>query len=253
MSGHSKWANTKHRKAAQDAKREKIFTKIIREIISATKLGGSNPMSNNRLKTAIDKAIAKNMTRDTITRAISRGRGSQEEDKDVKNTIIYEGYGPGGTAILIKCLTNNRNRTISELRRIFSKNEGTLVPPGSISYLFRKKRLLTYVDEHNQETLLNIALQFGAEDIISRKNDNKIDIFMEPELLNIITPALEAAGFSPESSDIKMIPIIKVKISLLMANQLMNLIHLLKIIGDVQEISHNADLDDHPELYFQDE
>lgn len=137
MSGHSKWANTKHRKAAQDAKREKIFTKIIREIISATKLGGSNPMSNNRLKTAIEKALAKNMTRDTITRAISRGRGSQE-DKDV-NTIIYEGYGPGGTAILIKCLTNNRNRTISELRRIFSKNEGTLVPPGSISYLFRKK------------------------------------------------------------------------------------------------------------------
>ncbi|WWO96289.1 MAG: YebC/PmpR family DNA-binding transcriptional regulator [Candidatus Dasytiphilus stammeri] len=245
MSGHSKWANTKNRKAAQDAKREKIFTKIIREIISATKLGGNNPMSNNRLKTAIDKAIAKNMTRDTITRAISRGRPSQEEEKDV-NTIIYEGYGPGGTAIMIKCLTNNRNRTISELRRIFSKTEGNLVRPGSISYLFRKKAILTYDDDHNQETLLNIALQFGAEDIISRKNDNKIAIFIAPKLLSIITPALEAAGFWSKSSDIKMIPIIKVKISLLMANQLMNLIHLLEIIGDVQEISHNADLDDHP-------
>ncbi|WWO95878.1 MAG: YebC/PmpR family DNA-binding transcriptional regulator [Candidatus Dasytiphilus stammeri] len=251
MSGHSKWANTKHRKATQDSKREKNFTKIIREIISATKLGGSNPMSNNRLKTAIDKAIAKNMTRATITRAISRGRGNQEEEKDL-NTIIYEGYGPGGTAILIKCLTNNRNRTISELRRIFLKNEGTLVPPRSISYLFRKKAILTYVDEQNQETLLNIALQFGAEDIISRKH-NKIDIFMEPKLLSIITSALESAGFSAESSDIKMIPKIKVKISLLISKQLINLIHLLEIIGDVQEISHNADIDDHSENIIQDE
>ncbi|MEI4220145.1 MAG: YebC/PmpR family DNA-binding transcriptional regulator [Candidatus Dasytiphilus stammeri] len=252
MSGHSKWANTKHRKATQDSKREKIFTKIIREIISATKLGGSNPMSNNRLKTAIDKAIAKNMTRDTITRAISRGSGTQEEEKDL-NPIIYEGYGPGGTAILIKCLTNNRNRTISELRRIFLKNEGTLVPPRSISYLFRKQAILTYIDEHNKDTLLNIALQFGAEDIISRQHDNKIDIFMEPKLLSIITSALEATGFSPESSDIKMIPKIKVKISLLIANKLINLIHLLEIIADVQEIYHNADFDDHSENIIQDE
>ncbi|MEI4259718.1 MAG: YebC/PmpR family DNA-binding transcriptional regulator [Candidatus Dasytiphilus stammeri] len=252
MSGHSKWANTKHRKATQDAKREKIFTKIIREIISATKIGGSNPMSNNRLKTAIDKAIAKNITRDTIIRAISRERGTHE-DKKYLNSIIYEGYGPGGTALLIKCLTNNRNRTISELRRIFSKNDGSLVPPRSISYLFRKKAILTYVNEHNKETLLNIALQFGAEDIISRKYDNKIDIFMEPKLLSIITPALEDAGFSAESSDIKMIPKIKVKISLLMATQLMNLIHLLEIMGDVQEIYHNADFDDYPENIIQDE
>ncbi|WWO97090.1 MAG: YebC/PmpR family DNA-binding transcriptional regulator [Candidatus Dasytiphilus stammeri] len=243
MSGHSKWSNTKHRKAGQDAKREKNFNKIIRDIITATKLGGSNINCNFRLRQAIDKAIVNNMTRDTINRAINRTIGKSHTNKELIN-IIYEGYALGGIAIIVQCLTNNRKRTICELRTLFTKNGGNLVNPGSLSYLFKKMGLITYVSGSNEENLINLALEVGANDIIRRDN-GKIDIYIEPKLLNIINKNLKNYNFFPESISITMIPRMKVKVCSLVVNQFLNFLHVLHQSAEVQNIFHNGNIN-HP-------
>ena len=158
MAGHSKWANTRHRKAAQDAKRGKIFTKIIRELVTAAKLGGGAPDANPRLRAAIDKALSNNMTRDTLNRAIARGVGG-DDDANME-TIIYEGYGPGGTAIMIECLSDTRNRTVAEVRHAFSKCGGNLGTDGSVAYLFSKKGEISF-EKSNKDTIMEAALQQG--------------------------------------------------------------------------------------------
>lgn len=241
MAGHSKWANTKHRKAAQDAKRGKIFTKIIRELITAAKLGGGDPESNPRLRAAMDKALANNMTRDTMNRAIARGVGGDDDSN--MESIIYKGYGPGGTAVMIKCLSDNRNRTVAEVRHAFTKCGGNLGTDGSVAYLFTKKGVITYAPGVDEDALIEAALEAGAEDIVSY-DDDVIDVFTAWESLGALKDALTAAGFNAEAAEIAMIPSTKADMDAETAPKLLRLIDMLEDCDDVQEVYHNSEISD---------
>ncbi|BBI91317.1 YebC/PmpR family DNA-binding transcriptional regulator [Serratia symbiotica] len=241
MAGHSKWANTKHRKAAQDAKRGKIFTKIIRELVTAAKLGGGDPDSNPRLRAAMDKALANNMTRDTMNRAIARGVGGDDDSN--MESIIYEGYGPGGTAVMIECLSDNRNRTVGEVRHAFTKCGGNLGTDGSVAYLFTKKGVITYAPGVDEDALMEAALEAGAEDIVSY-DDDVIDVFTAWESLGALKDALTAAGFNAEAAEIAMIPSTKADMDAETAPKLLRLIDMLEDCDDVQEVYHNGEISD---------
>ncbi|MGL5551206.1 MAG: YebC/PmpR family DNA-binding transcriptional regulator, partial [Plesiomonas shigelloides] len=191
MAGHSKWANIKHRKAAQDAKRGKIFTKLIRELVVAAKMGGGDVASNPRLRAAVDKALSNNMTRDTVNRAIARGVGGDDDSN--METIVYEGYGPGGTAVMVECLSDNRNRTVSEVRHAFTKSGGNLGTDGSVSYLFTKKGVISYPAGLDEDTVMEAALEAGADDVVVN-DDGSIDVFTSPEDFGSVKDALDAAG-----------------------------------------------------------
>ncbi|MFC6277462.1 YebC/PmpR family DNA-binding transcriptional regulator [Psittacicella hinzii] len=240
MAGHSKWANIKHKKAAQDAKRGKIFTKIIREITVAAKLGGGDVGSNPRLRTAVDKALSNNMTRDTINRAIERGTGGGEGSN--METIIYEGYGPGGTAIMVECLTDNRNRTVSEVRHAFTRLGGNLGTDGSVSYLFTKRGVFTF-EETNEEAVMDAALEAGAEDIIDY-GDGTVEVYCAWEGFNEVRDALEAAGLKPAQAEIAQIPSTKVNLDLDAAATFVKMIDHLEDLDDVQEVFHNGEISD---------
>ena len=203
MAGHSKWANIKHRKAAQDAKRGKIFTKLIRELTVSAKVGGGNPADNPRLRAAVDKALGANMTRDTIDRAIARGAGSN--DADNMEELTYEGYGAGGVAVLVEAMTDNRNRTVSEVRHAFSKCGGNLGTDGSVAYLFTRRGQLTFSADADEESLMEAALESGAEDFVTN-DDGSFDVFTSFEEFGAVRDALEAAGFAPESAEVTMVP-----------------------------------------------
>ncbi|NIG62695.1 MAG: YebC/PmpR family DNA-binding transcriptional regulator [Serratia symbiotica] len=239
MAGHSKWANTKHRKAAQDAKRGKIFTKIIRELVTAAKLGGGDPDSNPRLRVAMDKALANNMTRDTMNRAIVRGVGGYDDSN--MESIIYEGYGPGGTAVMIECLSDNRNRTVAEVRHAFTKCGGNLGTDGSVAYLFTKKGVITYAPGVDEDALMEASLEAGAEDIVSY-DYGVIDVFTAWESLGVLKDALTAAGFNVEASEIAMIPSTKADMDSETAPKLLRLIDMLEDCDDVQEVYHNGEI-----------
>lgn len=241
MAGHSKWANTKHRKAAQDAKRGKIFTKIIRELVTAAKLGGGDPDSNPRLRAAMDKVLANNMTRDTMNRAIARGVGGGDDSN--MESIIYEGYGPGGTAVMIECLSDNRNRTVGEVRHAFTKCGGNLGTDGSVAYLFTKKGVITYAPGVDEDALMEAALEAGAEDIVSY-DDDVIDVFTAWESLGALKDALTAAGFNAEAAEIAMIPSTKADMDAETAPKLLRLIDMLEDCDDVQEVYHNGEISD---------
>lgn len=241
MAGHSKWANTKHRKAAQDSKRGKIFTKIIRELVTAAKLGGGDPGANPRLRAAIDKALSNNMTRDTLNRAIARGVGG--DDDTHMETIIYEGYGPGGTAVMIECLSDNRNRTVAEVRHAFTKCGGNLGTDGSVAYLFTKKGVITYTPGLDEDRVMEAALEAGAEDIVSF-DDGAIDVFTVWENLGDVKDALTAAGFEAETAEVSMIPSTKADMDEETAPKLLRLIDMLEDCDDVQEVYHNGEISD---------
>lgn len=240
MAGHSKWVNTKHRKAAQDAKRGKIFTKIIRELVTVSKLG-SNPHYNPRLRVAIERALGNNMTRDTINRAIARGVAG-DVDSNMED-IIYEGYGPGGAALMIECLSDNRNRTASEVRYAFTKYGGNLGTNGSVSYLFTKKGAITYASGVDEDALIEEALKIGVEDIISY-HDNIIYVITAWEGLGITKDALALAGFYAAAAKITMIPSIRTNMDLKTAPKLLSLIDMLEDFDDVQEVYHNGEISD---------
>ncbi|MBE2896337.1 YebC/PmpR family DNA-binding transcriptional regulator [Pasteurellaceae bacterium HPA106] len=240
MAGHSKWANIKHRKAAQDAKRGKIFTKLIRELVTAAKIGGADISSNPRLRTAVDKALASNMTRDTINRAIQRGAGG--EDDSNMETIIYEGYGPAGTAVYVECLSDNRNRTVSEVRHAFTKTGGNLGTDGSVAYLFSKKGLIL-VDEGDEEALMDAALEAGAEDI-QGQDDGSFEVYTAWEELSAVRDAIEAAGFKISEAEVTMIPSTSVELDADSAPKLMRLVDMLEDCDDVQNVYHNAEISD---------
>ncbi|WWP01606.1 MAG: YebC/PmpR family DNA-binding transcriptional regulator [Candidatus Dasytiphilus stammeri] len=236
MSGHSKWSNTKHRKALQDAKRSKIFSKLIRELVIATKNGGSDSTYNPRLRAVVDKALANNMNWEIINRAIIRGSC---QDTNKLETIIYEGYGPGGTAFLVKCLTENRNRTVSMVRNAFVKYGGILGTVGSVSYLFIEKGLISYPPGINEDLMINSALKAGAEDIVLL-NDGRINIIIAPSALSTVINLLKKDGFKYQNTEIIMFP--KVKISIdneLIVHQIIKLIEFLEDDDDVQEVYHN--------------
>jgi YebC/PmpR family DNA-binding regulatory protein len=241
MAGHSKWANTKHRKAAQDAKRGKIFTKIIRELVTAAKLGGGDPASNPRLRAAMDKALSNNMTRDTMDRAIARGVGG--EDNANMETIIYEGYGPGGSAIMVECLSDNRNRTVSEVRHAFTKTGGNLGTDGSVAYLFTRKGIISFAPGLDEDTVVEAALEAGAEDV-ARYDDDSIEVFTAWEILGEVRDALAAAGLTAENAEVTMIPSTKAEMDAETAPKLMRLIDMLEDCDDVQEVYHNGEISD---------
>jgi YebC/PmpR family DNA-binding regulatory protein len=239
MAGHSKWANIQHRKGAQDAKRGKLFTKLIRELTTAARQGGSDPDANPRLRAAIDKALSNNMTRETIDKAIKRGAGELELEN--VEELRYEGYASGGVALLIDCITDNRNRTISELRPVFRKNEATLGTEGSVAYLFSKQGVLLYAPGVSEEFLLEAALEAGAEDVITHE-DKSIEVSTSPDNFGRVKDALTAKGFESVHAEVSMASSVQVAIEdPMVAAQLHKLIDALEELDDVQEVYTNAD------------
>ena len=246
MAGHSKWANIKFRKAAQDAKRGKIFTKLIREITVAARMGGEDLGSNPRLRKAIDDALAGNMKRDTIDRAIKRGAGSAEGD--TLEEMNYEGYGPGGVAVLVNCLTDNKNRTVADVRHAFSKSGGNLGTEGSVAYLFTQQGQLTYQAGADADKILEAALESGADDVINNE-DGSVDVITSPTAFYSVKTDLDAAGLSPDFSEIVMDPATQVTLDLESAEKVMRLIDMLENLDDVQKVYSNADISD--EIFTQ--
>ena len=240
MAGHSKWANIKHRKAAQDAKRGKIFTKLIREITTSARLGDADPANNPRLRAAVAAALTSNMTRDTINRAIARGAGGG--DGEQLETIVYEGYGPAGSAVMVECLTDNRNRTVAEVRHAFSKCGGNLGTDGSVAYLFTKKGVLTFVGA-DEDALMDAALEAGADDVVTEE-DGTIEVYTTPNDFGTVLDGLEAAGFKAQSAEVTMIPSTEAELDAETAPKLMRLIDMLEDLDDVQEVYHNGAISD---------
>ncbi|MDP6198550.1 MAG: YebC/PmpR family DNA-binding transcriptional regulator [Porticoccaceae bacterium] len=241
MAGHSKWANIKHRKAAQDAKRGKIFTKLIRELVVAAKAGGPNPDDNPRLRAAVDKALGANMKRDTVEKAIARGAGAGEGEN--YDEITYEGYAPGGVAILVECMTDNRNRTAGDVRHAFTKRGGNLGTDGSVAYLFNRIGQINYFSGVDEDALMEAALEAGAEDIISH-DDGSVDVVTSfGDFLNV-KDALVAAGFEPAHAEIAMVADISVPLDLAGAEKLLAMIDGLEDLDDVQNVYTNAEIPD---------
>lgn len=241
MAGHSKWANIKHRKAAQDAKRGKIFTKLIRELTVSAKVGGGNPADNPRLRAAVDKALGANMTRDTIDRAIARGAGSN--DADNMEELTYEGYGAGGVAVLVEAMTDNRNRTVSEVRHAFGKCGGNLGTDGSVAYLFTRRGQLVFAAGVDEDALMEAALEAGAEDVVAN-DDGSFDVFTSFEEFGAVRDALDADGFAAESAEVAMIPSTEAELDLEIAQKVIKLIDMLEDLDDVQNVYSNASISD---------
>ncbi len=238
MAGHSKWANIKHRKAAQDAKRGKIFTKLIRELTVAAKEGGGSPEDNPRLRAAVDKALGANMKRDTIDKAIQRGAGGGEGDN--YDELTYEGYGSNGVAILVETMTDNVNRTVSGVRAAFNKYGGNLGTNGSVSYLFDKKGQITFADVDEDE-LMEAALEAGAEDVVTN-DDGSIDVFTAWSEFMDVKQDLEEAGFQPVHAEVGMIPQTTVELDVETARKVLKLIDVLEDLDDSQNVYHNAEI-----------
>ena len=241
MAGHSKWANIKHRKAAQDAKRGKIFTKLIREIVVAAKTGGADQDSNPRLRDAVSKALSANMKKDTVENAIKRGAGAGEGEN--YDEIRYEGYGPNGVAVMVDCLTDNLNRTVSEVRHAFTKSGGNLGTNGSVSYLFNKLGMMTYPGGSDEDAIMEAALEAGAEDVVTN-NDGSIDVITPWEDLTTVKEAMIAAGHQPETADVIQQAATSVDLELEDAEKVIRLIDMLEDLDDVQNVHTNADFSD---------
>ncbi len=240
MAGHSKWHNIQHRKGAQDAKRGKIFTKLIKEIVVAAKMGGGVIENNPSLRTVIDKALAANMKRDTIDNAIKRGAG--DLDGDNYEEVRYEGYGLGGTAIMVDCLTDNRNRTVADVRHAFSKYGGSLGTDGSVSYMFSKQGFISFASG-DEDAIMEVAIESGADDVITN-DDSSIDVMTSPDDFFSVKDAFIANNLDPEHFQITMEPANRIELNLEDAEKFMKLIDTLEDLDDTQEVHHNADISD---------
>ena len=239
MAGHSKWANIKHRKAAQDAKRGKIFTKIIRELVVAAKAGGANPDDNPGLRACIDKALGANMKRDTIDKAIARGAGTG--DGDDYEAATYEGYGAGGIAVLVECLTDNRNRTVAEVRHAFSKRGGNLGTDGSVAYLFSKIGQISYAPGADEDAIMDAALEAGAEDVVTN-DDGSIDVTTAFGDYLSVKDAMVAAGFEHDNAELTMVASTSVELDKDGAGKIIGLVDVLEDLDDVQNVYTNAEI-----------
>ena len=246
MAGHSKWANIRFRKGAQDAKRGKIFTKLIREITIAARIAGGDPASNPRLRTAIDKALAQNMPKDNIERAIKRGTGDLEGVS--YEEIRYEGYGPGGVAVLVECTTDNKNRTVSEVRHAFTKNGGNLGTDGSVAYLFNTMGVLQYPVGSDEDAIMEAALEAGAEDVVA-EDDGSVEVQTSQEDFSAVRDAMVAAGFEPELAEITQRATTDVSLGVDDGEKMLKLLDMLEDLDDVQNVFSNADFPD--ELLMQ--
>ncbi len=237
MAGHSKWANIQHRKNAQDARRGKVFTKLIREITVAASMGGADASANPRLRAAMDKALTNNMTRDTIDRAVKRGAGGLE-GKDVES-LCYEGYGPGGVAVLVACLTNNRNRTAGEVRHAFTKCNGNLGTEGSVAYLFSRRGLITFSPQSSAEKILEVALEAGADDVIEHE-DGSVDVLVDPAKWDAVKAAFEKAQLVFAQAEVTLMPMTEVALDMETQEKVTKLIDMLEELDDVQDVYTNA-------------
>ena len=244
MAGHSKWANIQHRKKAQDAKRGKIFTRLIRELTVAAREGGGDPASNPRLRLAMDKASAANMTKENIARAVKRG--SEGADKDTIEMVTYEGYGPGGIAVMVECATDNRNRTVAEVRHAFSRNGGNLGESGSVGYLFARRGVV-YCRAADEEQVLAAALDAGAEDVVE---DNDVDggadggqfvVLAAPEDLFRVADALREASIEITDSGHEMVPETQMALAGEAARKAVQFLDTLEELDDVQKVYVNAE------------
>ena len=251
MSGHSKWANIRFRKAAQDAKRGKVFTKLIREITTAARMGGGDESSNPRLRSAVVAALAQNMTRDTIKRAVDRGIGGGD-GADLEN-ITYEGYGVGGVAVMVECMTDNHNRTASDVRHAFTKFGGNLGTTGSVGDLFTKKGVISFAQDEDgkmpidEEQAMEIGLEAGADDIVTN-DDGSIDVYTAPEAFADVVEAFEAKGIKPTNAEVSMVPSTEAELDADNAAKCMRMIDALEDLDDVQNVYHNASFPDDVEL-----
>jgi len=241
MAGHSKWANIKHRKARQDAIRGKVFTKLIRELVVAAKTGGGVPEDNPRLRAAVDKALGANMKRDTIDKAIQRGAGDAEGEN--YEEVTYEGYGANGIAVLVECLTDNRNRTVSEVRHAFTKRGGNLGTDGSVAYLFTRTGQISYPPGSDEDTIMEAALEAGAEDVVTN-DDGSIDVLTAWEDFVAVKEALVAKGIEPVSAEVTMVAATTVELDVEGAEKIMALVDHLEDLDDVQNVYTNADIPD---------
>jgi YebC/PmpR family DNA-binding regulatory protein len=239
MAGHSKWANIQHRKNAQDARRGKLFTKLIREITVAARLGDPDPASNPRLRLAVDKALGANMGKDTIERAIKRGSGAQ--DGDNFEEVRYEGYGPGGTAVMVDCVTDNRNRTVAEVRHAFTRCGGNLGTSGSVAYLFTKTGVLSYPDGSDEDAIMEAALESGASDVVAN-DDGSIDVLTEPDDFVTVRDAMVAAGHVPEQAEVSMRASTGSALDADDAGKMVHMLDMLEELDDVQNVYSNADI-----------
>ncbi|MDE2091016.1 MAG: YebC/PmpR family DNA-binding transcriptional regulator [Gammaproteobacteria bacterium] len=240
MAGHSKWANIQHRKNAQDAKRGKLFTRLIREITSASRQGDPNPETNPRLRLAVDKALTANMTRETIERAVKRGSGEIQDQ--VYDEIRYEGYGPGGVAIIVDCLTDNRTRTVGEVRHAFSKHGGNLGADGSVSYLFNECGVLIFDASLSEDKLMEAALNAGAEDVVG--SEQGFEVLTDPAAFHAAKTTLEKAGLKALSAEITMRASVSVQLDAEHAQAVLELLEALESLDDVQTVYSNAEFPD---------
>ena len=243
MAGHSKWAQIKHKKAHTDAKRGKVFTKIVKEIATAAKLGGADPEGNPRLRVAIDKAKEVNMPHDNIKKAIMKGTGelpgvSYEE-------YLYEGYGPAGVAVMIEVMTDNKNRTVPEIRHVMSKNGGSLGESGCVSWIFEKKGYITVSKEKTAEdTLMTVALDAGAEDMKNDPEEENFEVISAPEDFGAVKAAIEKTGLPIESAEVTLLPKTYVVLDEKAAEQMLRLMDALEDNDDVQNVYANFDIPD---------
>jgi YebC/PmpR family DNA-binding regulatory protein len=241
MAGHSKWANIKHRKAAQDKQRGKTWTKLIREVTVASREGGGDPGANPRLRLAMDKAFAANMPRDTVDRAIKRGAGGTEgEDYE---EIRYEGYGPGGVAVMVDCMTDNRNRTAAEVRHAFTKHGGNLGTDGSVSYLFTKQGIVSFQPGTDEDAVMEAALEAGAEDVLVN-DDGSLDVLTTPDEFEAVRRGLAEAGLDTEIAEVTYNAATSAELDRDTAEKLLRMVDVLNDLDDVQEVYHNADIAD---------
>ncbi len=241
MAGHSKWANIQHRKGAQDKKRGKLFTKLIREITIAARIGGGEIASNPRLRLAVDKAKSQSMPRDNIERAIKRGSGDLDGVDYVE--IRYEGYGPGGVAVMVDCMTDNKNRSVAEVRHAFSKFGGNLGADGSVSYLFNHVGLLSYAAGCDEDALLAAAIEAGAEDVVV-DDDKSIEVLTDPADFEAVRDAMRASGFDPQQAELTMRASNSSELELQAASSMIKMLEMLEDLDDVQHVYSNAAISD---------
>ncbi|MBS3786029.1 MAG: YebC/PmpR family DNA-binding transcriptional regulator [Gammaproteobacteria bacterium] len=239
MARHSKWANIQHRKKAQDAKRGKVFTRMIREITVAARQGGDDPASNPRLRLAFDRALAVNMPKDKIEKAAARGAGTDESI--AFEEARYEGYGPGGTAILVDCLTDNRNRTVSEVRHAFNKHGGNLGTDGCVAFLFNQCGVMLFPPGTDEDTLMEAALEAGAEDVLSN-DDGSFEVITSPETFTEVKDAMLQANFEPADAEVMMRPETTLALSADDSEKALKLLERLEDLDDVQNVYTNADI-----------
>lgn len=241
MAGHSKWANIQHRKKAQDAKRGKLFTRFIREITVAARMGGSDLDANPRLRLAVDKGLSANMNKDTVERAIKRGAG--EQDGDDYEEVRYEGYGPGGSAILVDCMTDNRNRTVAEVRHAFTKFNGNMGTSGSVAYMFANLGVIQFAPGTDEDAVMEAALESGAEDVLTA-DDGSIEVLTTPDEFINVKEALAAASLEPVEAEVTMRAENRTALSDKQGESMLKLLDMLDELDDVQNVYSNADIPD---------